>query len=81
MGENPQSECSQLNLFIYPTEPSYLSWIVEQPLFSGFVLIGRHCLGHLMANRGAHGVQNPVQPDLHLTQKTQKPKEIPLNTN
>lgn len=44
----------------------YLSWVVKQPLLSGFVLVGRHRLRHLVSHRGAHAVQNPVQPHLHL---------------
>lgn len=35
----------------------YLSWIVEEPLLSGFLLVGCHGLSHLMSDRGSHGVQ------------------------
>lgn len=63
----------------------YLSWILKQPLLSGFVLISRHSFSHLKANCGAHGVQYSVQPHLHLThtcthEKT-KPKNKVMNTN
>lgn len=47
----------------------YLSWVVKQPLLSGFVLVGHHCLRHLMSHRGAHAVQNLVQPHLHLSDR------------
>lgn len=48
----------------------YLSRVVKQPLLSGFVLVGRHCLRHLVSHRGAHAVQDPVQPHLHLLHET-----------
>jgi len=60
----------KLNLYTHPTEPVYLSRVVKQPLLPGFVLVGHHGLGHLVSDRGAHAVQNPVQPHLHLTPHT-----------
>lgn len=64
--QNPQSECCQLNPYMHPAGPVYLSRIIKQPLLSGLLLVGYHRFGHLMSHRGAHGVHDPVQPHLHL---------------
>lgn len=82
-GKNPQKWATSVKCPHPSPQPVYLSWIVKQPLLSGFVLIGRDRLGHLMSNCGAHGVQDPVQPHLHLThtKKHKKTQERAMNTN
>ena len=45
---------------------THLSGVVEEPLFAGLVLVGDHRLGHVVAYRAAHPVQQLVQPLLHL---------------
>lgn len=55
-----------------------LGWVVKDPLLPWLFLICHHGFWNLMAKRGTHSVQHPVQPHFHLWKDLTLTSQPPL---